>query len=739
MYLQKLEIQGFKSFASRAVLEFPSATGRGKGLTAVVGPNGSGKSNISDAIRWVLGEQSMKTLRSRKAEDVIFFGSDKKARVGMAEVSLYLNNEDGQAPIEYSEFVITRRLYRNGESEYLLNKQKVRLTDIQLLLARANFGQRTYSVIGQGMVDHFLVASQAERKEFFDEAAGVKEFQIKKQQTANQLKRTEENLQQTEITLQELGPRYRSLSRMVKRLEQRDSVEAELRALQLRYYGYQYGHIDTQWQAYHGQLKSLEEQVTARRQALTTVQQQLDSLEQEESGQDVLNDLQQQFTQLSEQQNTLRGRQLDIEHQQKQAKQQAASQFVPMSADAMAGELEELLGLHDELHQSIGAKAEAELKKHIQSVIGKLKDLLKRVKRPQATEVEDDPKLQQELETLTAELTTISQQVTAVQQQMRDFSKQQEHKKGAFFDLQRQFAAEQNELNSASVKLNDVKIELAKLDTRREDLQAEITREMDDTSLAQIKQGSDAEPADGQLLGDIQKMKRQLELIGAIDDESMQEFQEIKGRYEFLQEQFDDLTKAIADLRAVQDELDQEIEQRFDQTFTQINQKFSGYFQKLFGGGKASLEKILIEDVIDESTEEDSDEETAKPKKQIVKKRYGGVDIKACPPGKKIADLNTLSGGERAMTSIALICAIIASNPSPFVVLDEVDAALDEANSERYAAILEELSTHTQFIVVTHNRASMRRADVLYGVTMGDDSASKMLSVKLEQGEQWAK
>src|SRR3989339_1557223 len=139
MYLEKLEILGFKSFANKNVLLFPGMLDQSRrGITAVVGPNGSGKSNVADAVRWALGEQSMKTLRGKKSEDVIFSGSDKKGKLGMAEVSLHLNNEaqagEEKSPIDYSQIVITRRLYRNGESEYLLNNNRVRLSEIQMLL-----------------------------------------------------------------------------------------------------------------------------------------------------------------------------------------------------------------------------------------------------------------------------------------------------------------------------------------------------------------------------------------------------------------------------------------------------------------------------------------------------------------------------------------------------------------------------------------------------------------------------
>ena len=181
MYLRRLELQGFKTFAQKTVLEFVPETGGRRGLTAIVGPNGSGKSNTADAIRWVMGEQSMKLLRGKKSEDVIFSGSEKKSRAGFAEVSLTLVNDD-KPDIELAEIVVTRRLYRDGQSEYEVNRQSARLTDVALLLAQAGIGQRTYSVIGQGMVDQVLSASPSERKVFFDEAFGVRPFQLRREQ-----------------------------------------------------------------------------------------------------------------------------------------------------------------------------------------------------------------------------------------------------------------------------------------------------------------------------------------------------------------------------------------------------------------------------------------------------------------------------------------------------------------------------------------------------------------------------
>ena len=185
MRLDRLVLYGFKSFADKTVFEFP------KQFTAVVGPNGSGKSNVADAIRWVLGEQSMKLLRGKHSHDLIFNGSDRLAKLGMAQVELHLDNRDGMFPLEYQEVVISRKVFRNGESEYRINGAPVRLQDVVMMLAKAKFGQKTYAVIGQGMVTHFLTSTPQERKLFFDEATGVREYQIQRDQAINKLIRTE--------------------------------------------------------------------------------------------------------------------------------------------------------------------------------------------------------------------------------------------------------------------------------------------------------------------------------------------------------------------------------------------------------------------------------------------------------------------------------------------------------------------------------------------------------------------
>ena len=282
---------------------------------------------------------------------------------------------------------------------------------------------------------------------------------------------------------------------------------------------------------------------------------------------------------------------------------------------------------------------------------------------------------------------------------------------------------------------------MAKIETKKENLEKEIAANFksDFKPLEKIPEFSLSETE-----AEIGRLKNQLMVIGGIDEEVATEYEEVKTRYDFLSEQSADLKKAIASCEQLIDELDEKISEQFETAFKKINEKFDHYFKILFNGGQAKLilekrevkEELPLPETNGQTPELPPEEEIEKP---LKKKQYEfGIEIQATPPGKRLKSLNMLSGGEKALTSIALISAIIANNPSPFVILDEVDAALDEANSIRFAKIVEELSDRTQFICITHNRATMHQAAILYGVTMSDNGVSKLLSINLTEAEKVA-
>ncbi|MFH1524076.1 MAG: chromosome segregation protein SMC, partial [Chloroflexota bacterium] len=230
--LKSLKLHGYKTFAAITDFEFV------EGITAIVGPNGSGKSNIADALRWVLGEQSYSLLRAKKTEDMIFGGSEQRPRAGMASAGVVFDNTSGWLPVDFSEVALSRRAYRDGRNEYLLNGQHVRLKDINELLAQSGLSERTYTILGQGLVDASLALKADERRRLFEEAAGIGLYRSRREETLRRLETTQRNLDRVLDILAELAPRLKSLERQAARAQEYSRVQADLRVLLLEWYGF---------------------------------------------------------------------------------------------------------------------------------------------------------------------------------------------------------------------------------------------------------------------------------------------------------------------------------------------------------------------------------------------------------------------------------------------------------------------------------------------------------------------
>ena len=227
MYLKRLELQGFKSFADKTVLEFMP------GITTVIGPNGSGKSNISDAIRWVLGEQSIKSLRGAKSEDIIFAGTQNRKSLGFAEASLVFNNDDGKLPIEYAEVTVTRRIYRTGETGYFINKTPCRLKDILELFMDTGIGKDGYSIIGQGKIDEILSNKSEDRRHIFEEAAGIVKYRSRKEDSEKKLERAKLNLLRINDILSEIENNMEPLKIQSEKAKKFLSLREELKGIEV--------------------------------------------------------------------------------------------------------------------------------------------------------------------------------------------------------------------------------------------------------------------------------------------------------------------------------------------------------------------------------------------------------------------------------------------------------------------------------------------------------------------------
>ena len=275
MYLKRLELQGFKSFADKTILEFKP------GITSVIGPNGSGKSNISDAIRWVLGEQSMKSLRGAKSEDIIFAGTQSRKSLGFAEVSIVIDNSDAKLPIEYSEVTVTRKLYRNGETGYFINKTPCRLKDILELFMDTGIGKDGYSIIGQGKIDEILSNKSEDRRHIFEEAAGIVKYRTRKQESEKKMEQTKLNLLRINDILTEIEGNIEPLKAQSEKAKQYLNLREELKNIEVGLFVY---NINTYKEKLEQIIKD-EEIMTAQRntenEKLTSIQSLKDSLKQE--------------------------------------------------------------------------------------------------------------------------------------------------------------------------------------------------------------------------------------------------------------------------------------------------------------------------------------------------------------------------------------------------------------------------------------------------------------------------
>jgi len=753
MYLKKLEISGFKSFANKTVLDFPH------GVTAVVGPNGSGKSNVADAIKWVLGEQSMKSLRGKKSKDVIFTGSDKKAKMSSASVSLHLDNRDKKIPLDYEDVILTRKLFQNGDSEYLINKSRARLIDIIDLLARSGVSQRGYCVINQGMADSILTATPAERMVIFEEATGVRKFQIKKQQSINKFESTKKNLQRVADLLNEIEPRLNSLKRQASRAQKRGAIEESLKSEQKKLFAYIWTKLNNDNKKYGSEKENLEKNIKEYSEEVAKIKNELSETENNsdsymtefEQLQKEIDSLRETINELQRNLSVIEGK-LQIEEERK--KEMEKPEYMPINLGYVKNKLYGLVSAYDKFFDLIKKIANLEdiesIKEEGIKVRKNVKNLLKEIEDGKITQkdkeiVFDDSNIKK----LKTEKVEVSNKIREYEKEYEEFknriyelNKDEQEKRQIFFQLEKNLQIKQDELNKFKDVLNQINIELAKFEVRKEDLINEIKDEIGNNEILKEIQDRTFKNSSEEFQFDsfdqeesrlkIRKLKIQFDQIGGIDPLIMEEYEETKKRFDFLSAQSNDLEQALGSLKKVIEELDEKIEVIFKSSFKKISEEFNKYFKIIFGGGKADLSVKYSDFKKDENNGNENDPEKTEENKQ-EKQKIAGVEINASPPGKKISNLDILSGGERALTSVAILFAIISNNPPPFLVLDEIDAALDESNSEKIAKISKEVAFKTQLIIITHNREMMRQAGVLYGVTMDNNSISKIISLKLDE------
>ncbi len=763
MHLKALTINGFKSFAKKGELEFATP------ITAIVGPNGSGKSNVAEAFRFVLGEQSVKSMRGKKGEDLIFNGSESVSRSNRASVTIVLDNPERNGarvfPLDFNEIVIERVVHRDGTNEYLINGGKVRLKDVQELLASANIGSTGHHIISQGEADRILTASAKERREMIEDALGLKIYQYKKAESERKLKKTQENIAQVESLRREVAPHLKFLEKQVKKIERSLELQEELKGTYAEYLkredSYLAFHTDRLMAARNeplAQKAALADALAAAKKKLVT--------RDTDTTRDTLVALERNMSSVrTKRQELLRtigqieGQILYLERRIAESKKREAKVTespIPFT------EFKKVTDSIEEAVQVATASGEVGvLSRALRDIVNTLKMVLKHAeKREVVSSTEHD---EAELKTRThdkksrdALLEEVMEEEKKLEAEYEALKRSVETESVESRDAEREVFRVMNEQRVVEAAIDTIDRELGMLERDRQEFKRElqeaasllgrgaalyfeyIVKDSEGKELSREDIVCEARGVQIERRRTLEKMKIRLEELGMGSSEDvLKEYKDAKERDEFLVHEISDLHTSVEKLEALIVELTEELNRQFITGIDKIGAEFERFFMLMFGGGTAALVRVEPK-VRKKKGEEDelAPSEEGDEEQEVVEE---GIEIDVKLPNKKVRGLEMLSGGERALTSIALIFAMSQVNPPLFVILDETDAALDEANSRRYGDMITALSERSQLILITHNRETMGRAGVLYGVTMAGDGVSKLLSVKFDEAVAVAK
>ena len=825
MYLKQLDVLGFKSFADKTRLTFEP------GLIAIVGPNGCGKSNVSDSIRWVLGEQKPTALRCSKLADVVFNGTDTRKPLGMAEVSITFADCEKELGTEYHEVTITRRVYRDGSGEYFINKQAARLKDVQHLFMGTGIGTSSYSVMAQGQIDAILSSKPEDRRAVFEEAAGITKFKADRKEALRKIEQTEQNLLREADVLREMKRQIGSLQRQVGKAQKYKELRDELRGLDI-YVSKQRIHTYDQEleqnatnrnevekavaeaqevvsaaeqtaQELHQKVHELEERLQAlasqqaaadsayqraqevigvnaqrveeyksfaerdrieiegARRALEDVRMQAESLGQKTQ---LLNDslatakesLQADEAEFNALQEGIDQKRVEVAQKRNEVKDTTLTGTLVDDTkvnrnDAVetwkAGTTVTTMMSRETLMAAVTA-AEDELRememRHIpvsqklterRIAVSQMEQELSFVGQQSETAKNRREELERAVAGREAGIRSYEESIAKLTEESGDLFAQLDELKGkaaSFIDLingergkraemlERITAADQEvagrraELDQARDFKGKLEVQAAEAQMRRQNVYEHLQDEYGLFADAVMRE-PDPEWKKGvippleELEGTVGRLQAEIAALGPVNMVAIDECRELEERYAKEKAQEEDLLAAKAQLLELIGNLNDTSGNMFRTTFETANKNFQTMFTRLFGGGEAKL--VLLEN------EEDPLE--------------CGIDIIARPPGKRPQSVTLLSGGERTMTAVALLFSIFMIKPAPFCMLDELDAALDDANIGRFVEQLKEFLAQSQFLIITHNQHTIAGSDLVYGVSQQEKGVSRVISMKL--------
>lgn len=740
MYLKSLEISGFKSFAKKATLNFTSP------ISSIVGPNGSGKSNVAEAFRFVLGEQSIKSMRGKRGEDLIFNGGGEGARVNRAGVKVVFDNTKRMLNVDFDEVTLERVVHRDNSNEYFINGSPVRLKDIVELLAHAHIGASGHHIISQGEADRILNANIRERREMIEDALGLKIYQYKKIESQRKLEKTEENMKSVESLRREIAPHLKFLKKQVEKVEKVQELREELRRIYKEYLKREEIYLKDERVRIEDEKGPLAKEFAQLDNEIAEARRILEGSKNRDAKSDELIDLESALNKIRMEKDAVMreagkidgeisaGQRTIAKEKEKQAKDEFKTIYLKDVEEVVnkVSLLESLVEIKQMLFGFISSHKNKEDSALIAEVERELVELKKR-----KTEFEKTLKNLDEAErSRTLEYNELRQRIEREKDSNRDAEK------NVF-----RIIARQNEVRGVlnGIKTREDKLVFEEEAYKREMQEAYVIVGREAVDYKDLVLIEEDRAVQHDRLRSIEKIKIRIEDSGAGNSiDILKEYKEVEERDAFLERELVDLESSRTNLNNMIADLDARIDIEFKEGILKINAQFQQYFSLMFGGGNAGLNVVrekkrkkradtdlssVLSDDIDVADMADATEEEGEE----------GIEINVSLPRKKVKGLMMLSGGERALTSIALLFAISQVNPPPFIILDETDAALDEANSRKYGDMITNLSTYSQLILITHNRETMSRAGVLYGVTMGGDGASKLLSIQFEEAVQVAK
>tara|TARA_B100001175_G_scaffold286960_1_gene269055 strand:- start:276 stop:2387 length:2112 start_codon:yes stop_codon:yes gene_type:complete len=702
MHISKLELFGFKSFAKKQTILLDS------GVTGIVGPNGCGKTNIVDAIRWVLGEQKTSRLRSSKMEDVIFNGASNIKPLGLCEVYLTVQNDKGLLPIEYDEVEIGRKLYRNGDSEYFINRTACRLKDIYNLFVDTGMSSDAYSVIELNMIEQILSDKDDSRRSMFEEAAGINKYKSQRRSALKKFELNSRDLERIDDIIIEIEMQVKSLELQLKRFKRHEKLSTQLQDIEIKLASAKIVELEKT-------IKPLESLLKKKNTLLkkNTSKKESKSIELTEardfylSEKDILDKIKFDVDNLTENllkevqtKNNESSRGMEVIEEELQKK---ISQLNKFDKDYI-----KIVSNHD-VTKSLSDESKEKFKNKNYTVIETDKkyenlkasiedykhkiDSFKKEKEFDFNKIDDSiNEMQKKINLHKLELRNKEQDVNQAFMNMESIRIKIDADKFNKDDIYYDIKSSEMKIAESNIKISQIK---------------EVIKEKfgDKVKLKSIKDYNISD-----MTYNIEKIKRSIEAIGPINWAVSDEYDEQSKRLNILKDQRSDLLESEQNLKDAIQKIDSVAKKQFLETFKKIKNNFETMFKVFFSGGKGSIDLENIEDPLNSD-----------------------VVILAQPPGKKNNSLKMLSAGEKSLTAIALLFSIYQYKPSPFCILDEIDAPLDDINIKKFTDVISEYSKDTQFIMVTHNKLTMESADCIYGVTAEKKGISKVISINFAE------